>query len=165
MTGGVRPARRSRRAPVGTAQARRSGGEHGPSDRSAVRVRLAIGPLSAPVLRRIVSMALTRAGWPLDRLDDALHVCDALCAHAPAYASDGHMTFDVRADPAEMELRVRELVGASNLLTDAELPGVGNVLERLADGVSTQPEDGRSEPRMDGGSAQSQVVVVLRAHR
>lgn len=116
---------------------------------NVTRVRVASGPLVGPVLWRVVSMVLARADWPVDRLDDALLVCDALCAHAPAYVSDGQLTFSMEADEHEAELRVRELRsdGAAALVQDAILPVVGNVLERVAQRVSVEPEehDGRSQ--------------------
>jgi hypothetical protein len=101
------------------------------------RLRLAVGPALGPVLCRVVSMVLTRADWPVDRLDDALLVCDVLCAHAPAYASEGLLTFTVQADEREAELRVHDLdlKDAEALLRDAMLPMVGNVLEHVADRV------------------------------
>lgn len=118
------------------------------------RVRVRNGPLVGPVLWRVVSMVLARADWPLDRLDDARLVCDTLCAHAPAYASDGRLTFSVWADEHEAELRVRELTieGATGLVKDSMLPVVGNVLERIADSVSVELEE---------GGESSQLVLVL----
>lgn len=108
---------------------------------NVTRVRVTNGPLVGPVLWRVVSMVLARADWPVDRLDDALLVCDALCAHAPTYASDGRLTFSVEADEHEAELRVRELTadGATELVRDAILPVVGNVLERIARHISVAP--------------------------
>jgi hypothetical protein len=99
-------------------------------------------------------MVLARADWPVDRLDDALLMCDALCAHAPAYASDGRLTFSVQADEHEAELRVRELTAesAKMLIQDAMLPVVGNLLERITDRLSVEPEE-----RGEG----SQLVFVL----
>jgi hypothetical protein len=110
---------------------------------NVTRVRVTSGPLVGPVLWRVVSMALARADWPVDRLDDALLVCDALCAHAPTYASDRGLTFSVEANGHKAELRVRELTceGATALINDATLPVVGNVLEQVAERVSVQPED------------------------
>jgi serine/threonine-protein kinase RsbW len=110
---------------------------------NVTRVCVASGPLVGPVLWRVVSMVLARADWPVDRLDDALLVCDALCAHAPTYASDGRLTFSVEADEHEAELRIRELrsEGAAALVQDAILPVVGNVLERIAERVSAEPEE------------------------
>ncbi|MGA9285022.1 MAG: hypothetical protein WBV85_06220 [Solirubrobacteraceae bacterium] len=120
----------------------------------AVSLRVADGPLVGPVLRRLVSIVLARADWPLDGLDDALLVCDALSAHAPGHAQAGWVALSVRADEREAELRVGELRhgGAADLLRDATLPVVGNVLEGIAENVSV-----RAEP--DGGS---RLVLVLR---
>lgn len=99
-------------------------------------------------------MVLTRADWPVDRLDDAMLVCDALCAHAPAYASDGRLTFSLQADEREAELRVHDLEreGAEALLRDTALPVVGNVLEQVADRVSIQANE---------GGVSVQIVIVL----
>jgi hypothetical protein len=109
----------------------------------ATRVRLTNGPLMGPVMWRVVSIVLARADWPLDRLDDALLVCDALCAHAPAYASDGRLTFSIQANEEEAELRVLDLVGdgAARLVEDAMLPVAGNVLERVADRIAVEPDE------------------------
>jgi hypothetical protein len=68
------------------------------AEENTVSLRLATGPLVGPVLCRVVSMVLTRADWPLDRLDDALLVCDAIAAHAPAHARDGRLAFTVASD-------------------------------------------------------------------
>jgi hypothetical protein len=121
---------------------------------NVTRVRVMRGPLVGPVLWRVVSMVLARADWPVDRLDDALLVCDALCAHAPTYANDGRLSFSVEADEREAELRVRDLMseGAEALVRDAILPVVGNVLERVAERVSVEPEE-----HGDG----SQLVLTL----
>jgi hypothetical protein len=118
------------------------------------RLRLATGPALGPVLRRVVSMVLTRAQWPVERLDDAILVCDALCAHAPAYANEGHLTFSVQADEREVELRVHDLnrEEAEALLGDTMLPVVGNVVEQVADRVSVQAGE-------DGTGAQ--IVITL----
>jgi hypothetical protein len=109
--------------------------------RNSVSLRLANGPLAAPVLGRVVSMVLARADCPMNRLDDALTLCDALSAHAPDHAYDGHIAFTVETDSRGIELRVGELAerGAGALLADAAVPGVGNVLERLADELRIEP--------------------------
>ena len=120
------------------------------------RLCLSSGPLLRPVLCRVVSMVLTRAEWPVDRLDDALLVCDALCAHAPAYAGDGRLTFSVQADEHEDKLRVHQLEPEDTeaLLRDAMLPVVGNVLEHVAERVSVVT---------DGGGGSAQIVIALRS--
>ncbi len=142
-----------------TAEASVNGGQAEEREHSGtnglVSVRVAEGPLVAPVLRRMVSIVLARADWSLDGLDDALLVCDALSAHAPGHARAGWVALSIRADEHEAELRVSELRlgGAQALLQDATLPVVGNVLERIAESVSALIEP-------DGGSA---LALVLRA--
>jgi hypothetical protein len=124
-----------------------SGKDEAPAENS-VCLRLAAGPLAGPVLCRVVSMILVRADWPMDRLDDALLVCDALAAHAPAYVRDGRLAFTVASGPGRVELRVEALAdrGARGLLADASVPGVGNVLERMSDEQQVLPgEDGSGE--------------------
>lgn len=113
----------------------------GPPAQNSVSLRLANGPLAAPVLCRVVSMVLARANCPMDRLDDALIVCDAISAHAPPYASEDRLALTVAADTRGLELRVCELAarGADKLLADAVVPGVGNVLERLSDDLRIEP--------------------------
>ncbi len=112
-----------------------------PPTENSVSLRLANGPLAAPVLCRVVSMVLVRADCPMNRLDDAMILCDALSAHAPAHANDGHVAFTVLTDRGGVELRVGELAerGATKLLADAAIPGVGNVLEQLSDELRIEP--------------------------
>jgi len=114
---------------------------------NVTRVRVANGPLVGPVLWRVVSMVLARADWSVERLDDALLVCDALSAHAPAYAADGRLAFSVQADEHEAQVRVLELTadGAADLVRDTMLPVVGNVLERVAEKVSVERRGDESE--------------------
>jgi serine/threonine-protein kinase RsbW len=114
-------------------------------------VRVVNGPLVAPVLSRVVGMLAARAQCPVDRLDDALLVADAIAAHSQTHAADGHVTVRLTAAPDAIELRVDELRsgGAKGLLADASLPGVGNVLERIADEVEVEPSsDGRETLRV-----------------
>jgi hypothetical protein len=100
-------------------------------------VRIVNGPLVAPVLSRVVGMLAARAQCPVDRLDDALLVADAIAAHGQAHTVDGHVTVRLAASPEGIEMSVEELDkgGADGLLADASLPGVGNILERIADQV------------------------------
>jgi hypothetical protein len=141
-------------------------GETGLSDTHVVRrespyegsasLRLASGPLVGPVLCRVVSMVLARGNCPMDRLEDAMLICDALSAHAPTHASDGHLTFLMRLGGGGFELRVGELAeqGASQLVKDAVLPGVGNVLERMSN-------DLRTEPAADGTGDELVLTLVF----
>jgi serine/threonine-protein kinase RsbW len=104
------------------------------------------GPLLGPVLSRVVGMLAARAQCPIDRLDDALLVADAVAAHAPAFTRDGPVRVTVRAHDGGLELSVTGLGagGADGLLSAADLPGVGNVLRQVADDVTTEG-DGADE--------------------
>lgn len=128
--------------------------EGGPLSNTA-SLRLAAGPLVGPVLCRVVSMILARANCPMDRLDDAMLICDALSAHAPEHASDGHLSFALSAEGGSFELRLGELAqnAGEEVVRDSVLPGVGNVLERMADELSVVPTN-------DGGD--EELVLKLR---
>ena len=106
------------------------------------------GPLVGPVLGRVVGMLAARAQCPIDRLDDAMLLTDAVAAHAPTHTTEGHVQVVVAADQTGIELRVGALArgGADSLLADAELPGVGNVFKRVADEVVARSDgDGAGE--------------------
>jgi hypothetical protein len=100
-------------------------------------VRIRSGPLVGAVLGRVVGMLAARAQCPIDRLDDAILLTDAVAAHAPVHARNSHVHVVVAADDERLELRVGELrrEGAQRLLADGDLPGVGNVFDRVADDV------------------------------
>jgi len=103
------------------------------------------GPLVGAVLGRVVGMLAARAQCPIDRLDDALLISDAVAAHAPRFSADDRVRFVVRTDDSALEIIVGSLAkgGTEGLVADATLPGVGNVLERVADEVDRTPgEDG-----------------------
>jgi hypothetical protein len=105
-------------------------------------VSIASGPLVGPVLRRVVGMLAARADLPLDRLDDAVLVADLIAARAPAHVAED--TVDVTLDPGERALSLRvgplRAGGGQALVVDAAVPGVGNVIEQLADGLDVEAE-------------------------
>ena len=106
------------------------------------------GPLVGAVLSRVVGMLAARAMCPIDRLDDALLVTDAIAAHAPSFTVNGRVMVTVTADQDGLTLLVAPLrpQGADGLLAASALPGVGNVLERVADEITTgQAADGSGE--------------------
>jgi hypothetical protein len=107
-------------------------------------VGVASGPLGAPVLGRVVGMLAARADCPIDRLDDALLVADAVAARAGSFSEDGRIRARVIARLGSVELHVGPLRtgGADDLIASAALPGVGNVLERVADELEQQERDG-----------------------
>lgn len=116
------------------------------------------GPILGPVLGRVVGMLAARAQCPIDRLDEAMLLTDAVAAHAPAL-TDGFVRIVVAADQGALELRVGPLGpdGARGLVAAAELPGVGNVFELVADDV--QPGDGELVLRL-GFSASGGVDAL-----
>lgn len=116
-----------------------------PGPPGPVSLRVANGPLAGPVLNRVAAMVLARASCPLDRFDDALILCDAISACAPAHVRDSHLSYTLTARERAVELRVAELRpgGAEGLLYDSRLPNVGNVIERYS-------ERRRVEPAADG---------------
>ncbi len=104
-------------------------------------LRVRTGPLAGPMLRRVVAMMLARAHCPVDRLDDAMLICDALGAHAGAHAAESRVEFTVRTRENGMELRVGALTqdGARRLAQDTSLPGIGELLTPIADEVRVEP--------------------------
>ena len=96
--------------------------------------------LLGPVLGRVVGMLAARAQCPIDRLDDALLLTDAVAAHAPGHTAGGRVTVHVRAEPAGLSLRVGPLPeeGARALVDAAQLPGIGNVFQRVATDVHAE---------------------------
>lgn len=118
-----------------------------PPIETSATLRLAKGPLVGPALCRVVSIVLARAHCPMDRIDDAMLICDALSAHVPDHTLDGQLSFAVSAGAGRFELRVSELSesSADRLVSESVLPGVGNVLERLTDELLIEPAGDRGE--------------------
>ena len=93
-------------------------------------------------------MLAARADAPVDRLDDVLLVSDAIAAHGPAHSGDeGALRVFIQTTEDQLRLRVGPLArdGARALLAAAELPGVGNIVERVASGVSVERGEDGSE--------------------
>ena len=108
-------------------------------------VAVASGPLVGPVLRRVVGMLAARADLPLDRLDDAVLVADLIASRAPAHMQAGSVDVDLQTGDRTLLLKVGPLRpgGGQALIVDASVPGVGNVIEQLADELRVSPEGER----------------------
>ena len=106
------------------------------------RVSVVAGPLVGPVLRRVVGMLAARADLPLDRLDDAVLVADLIAARAPAHVAGDRVEVALESGPRSLALHVGPLRegGGEALIVDAAVPGVGNVIEQLADELTVSPE-------------------------
>jgi hypothetical protein len=109
------------------------------------RVSIAAGPLVGPVLRRVVGMFAARADLPLDRLDDAVLVADVVAARAPSHVAGETVDVALESSTRSLDLRVGPLRsgGGRALVVDAAVPGVGNVIERLADQLDVEIEGER----------------------
>jgi serine/threonine-protein kinase RsbW len=107
-------------------------------------VSIASGPLVGPVLRRVVGMLAARADLPLDRLDDAVLVADLIAARAPAHVAHETVDVSLQSGPRTLSLRIGPLRpgGGEALVVDAAVPGVGNVIEQLADELSVSTDGG-----------------------
>ena len=107
-------------------------------------VSIVAGPLVGPVLRRVVGMLAARADLPLDRLDDAVLVADLIAARAPAHVAGDRVDVSLEPGSRSLALHVGPLRegGGEALIIDAAVPGVGNVIEQLADELTVSPEGG-----------------------
>ena len=102
---------------------------------------IAAGPLVGPILRRVVGMLAARADLPLDRLDDAVLVADLIAARAPAHVAAETVDVALEPGPRTLALQIGPLRagGGRALVIDAAVPGVGNVIEQLADELTVDP--------------------------
>lgn len=120
------------------------------------RVTVAVGPLVGPVLSRVVGIHASRADLPVDRLNDAVLIADAVAAQAPAFAVGGRLPVSVQSGAGRLEVRIGPLRagGGRRVLEGAALPDIGSVIERLADTVKIRGGAGGDEYlilRVDGG--------------
>jgi hypothetical protein len=120
----------------------------GPGSAGTLRVRSE--RLLAPVLERVVAALGARVDLPIDRLSDAQLVASALAAAARRQAPGGALSVDLTASSGAIGLSVGPLPAgaAARLVADTAVPGLGPVLERLADRWEVVAGDGGTE-RLD----------------
>lgn len=109
-----------------------------------IRLTVRDSSLVAPVLERLVSAAAVQAELPVDRLVNALAAVDALAsATERIFADRESLEFVLLIEPGRLELRVESLGDGQvdRLLEATRLPGIGDVLERVAESVSTHSLD------------------------
>jgi serine/threonine-protein kinase RsbW len=102
---------------------------------------LAPGDHAAPVLSRVVSLVAARADFSIDRLSDAQIVSDAIAGAAGPYTADGALQIAIDEREHSFDLLIGPLVagGGAQLVRDTDLPGLGCLLERLADALAVEP--------------------------
>lgn len=102
------------------------------------------GALVGAVLSRIISLFAVRADFSVDRLSDAVMLGDAISAHAPDHFPSGTARVVVDAEGGVVAVRVGPLVdgGGDRLVEAMRIPGLDASLERLADEVRVERENG-----------------------
>jgi hypothetical protein len=95
------------------------------------------GPAAAPILGRAAAAMATRAQLTLDRVNDANLIVESLAAHGAQHSRDQHIRVRITAEAGRLILRFGPLNsgGPAAVLVDATLPGLGPIIERLADEV------------------------------
>jgi serine/threonine-protein kinase RsbW len=95
---------------------------------------------TSPVLGRVVSLVAARADFSIDRLSDAQIVSDAIAGAAAAHLMNGTLSVAIDEYEQGFDLVVGPFAagGAQRLVEDTELPGLGSLLERLADTMSVE---------------------------
>lgn len=102
-----------------------------------IEVTIADGGPVAPVLERLVSAAAARAELPVNRVVDALTVVDSLVAASDAALDGGERQLQLKINDGLLAIVLGGLLDgqAEAVLAAADVPGVGNVLERTASTV------------------------------
>lgn len=105
---------------------------------------------TSPVLGRVVSLVAARADFSIDRLSDAQIVSDAIAGGAAAHLMDGTLSVAIDEHERGFDLVVGPFAagGAQRLVEDTELPGLGSLLERLADATSVEQTDAEDGERL-----------------
>lgn len=107
------------------------------SEAQEIDLTIADGGLLAPVLERLVSAAAARADLPVNRVVDALTVVDAIVAATDSVLDAGSREVKLRVSEGSLSIVLGGLVDgqAEAILGAADVPTVGNVLQRTASSV------------------------------
>lgn len=102
-----------------------------------VVVEVLPGHLAPGLLGRVLGAVAARCDLPLDRLDDALLVSDALCDQAARLIPEEALRVRVAALQGELWLHIGPMSGehAAALLAVPAPPGAAGLLATLADSV------------------------------
>lgn len=107
-----------------------------------VELDLQRGDIGSAVARRVVGAVFAQAGLGLDRLSDAAILAEALAARGPRAPGGERVRFSLHPSPGVVSIELGPLAdGQVDEMRDAlRLPGLGSVVERLPDVVSTRRE-------------------------
>ncbi|MDX6554731.1 MAG: hypothetical protein QOD86_926 [Miltoncostaeaceae bacterium] len=108
--------------------------------------------LCEAVLVRVLGALAALADLPVDRLSDAQIMAGAIADRAPDLSADGALEVTLSYEPSVIRFTLGPLVsgGATRLLELTSVPGVGPVIERMAD-----------EVRLETGEAGDRLAVVV----
>jgi serine/threonine-protein kinase RsbW len=122
--------------------------ETAPPTSECIMLSLTSGDHAGAVLGRVVSLVAARADFSIDRLSDAQIVSDAIAGAAGAHTVDGSLRVGIEEHANGFDLIVGPLVagGGDSLVRATQLPGLGGLLERLADRLDVEPS-----PELEGG--------------
>lgn len=111
-----------------------------PAQRDGIVLTLCPPERTTSVLGRVVSLVAARADFSIDRLSDAQIVSDAIAGAAGAHMRDRTLEVAIHEHDGGFDLVVGPLApgGAQRLVADTELPGLGGLLERLADALTIE---------------------------
>ncbi len=121
------------------------------------------------IMRRLVAVVAAQADLPTDRLVEALLIAEITARHALRHliGDEIEIALDRQGDAFELSVGPLEEGGAERVVADSEIPVVGSVVERLADGVRTeQAEDVESlviRSRARGASRRASRVRQISA--
>lgn len=106
-------------------------------------VRVRGTELCEAVLVRVLGAVAALADLPVDRLSDAQIMAAAIAERAPALSADGAVSVRFWFAPSAIRLALGPLQpgGAARLLEQTQVPGIGPLLERMADEVRLEEGD------------------------
>lgn len=94
------------------------------------------------VLRRLVAVVAAQADMPSDRLMEALLVAELVARYGLRYLTGERVRIGLERQGPGFELRLGPLEpgGADAVVKESDVPGIGSVVERLANGIRTETE-------------------------
>jgi len=108
-----------------------------------IAVAVSPGALAGPVLGAVIAVLASRADFSLDRLADAQLVTDTIAAHAGGTIPGPYLKLAIDSGERTLMLRLGPLAdGGAARLVDSSALGAIRPLEVLANGLTTERQDG-----------------------